>query len=153
LVVVGKGRRGHAMRKIITSALLCALLSSTACATAPENVEASYVSPVEFSNLSCDQIRVELTRIADRVRVVSGQQQQKHTTDAVALTVGLVVFWPALFLMVGGDKRAELSDLKGQYEALDRAALERNCGVAAELHAGAGDNNFHGMQGGSTARQ
>jgi hypothetical protein len=139
------------MRKIITGALVGALLSTAACATAPENVEASYVSPVEFSNLSCDQIRAELMRVADRVRVVSGQQQRKRTTDAVALTVGLVVFWPALFLMVGGDKRAELADLKGQYDALDRAASERNCSVAGELHAGADDSRQY--QGGSTARR
>jgi hypothetical protein len=139
------------MRKIVTGALVGALLLTTGCATAPENVEANYVSPIEYSNLSCDQIRAELMRVSDRVRVVSGQQQKKRTTDAVALTVGLVVFWPALFLMIGGDKRAELSDLKGQYDALDRAATEKNCAVAGELHSGvaAVDPRY---QGGSTAR-
>ena len=92
-----------------------------------------------------------ITRVL-REFVCSRLRQIKRTTDAVALTVGLVVFWPALFLMIGGDKRAELSDLKGQYDALDRAATEKNCAVAGELHSGVASVDPR-YQGGSTARQ
>jgi hypothetical protein len=114
------------------------LLSTAACAERPGDISASYVSPVQYSGMSCDQIKDELIRISDRVRVVSGQQQRKATTDAVALTVGLVIFWPALFFMIGGDKKEELANLKGQYEALDRAASNQNCAVAQELHPAGG---------------
>jgi hypothetical protein len=38
--------------------------------------------------------------------------------DAVATTVGVIVFWPTLFL-IGGDKQnaAQLAQLKGQMDA------------------------------------
>ncbi|HZZ86883.1 MAG TPA: hypothetical protein VFE13_00985 [Caulobacteraceae bacterium] len=121
------------MRKLILSALLGATLLNAACATAPDKVQASYVSPVEYANLDCDQIRAELFKVSDRVRVVTGQQAAKHTRDTVALTVGLVVFWPALFFMIGGDKKEELAELKGEYDALDRAATAKNCPVAQEI--------------------
>jgi hypothetical protein len=122
------------MRKFVSAALMGAMLCNAACATAPDKIQANYVSPVEYSNLDCDQIRAELFKVADQVRVVTGQQSRKHTRDAVALTVGLVVFWPALFFMIGGDKHEELAELKGEYDALDRAATAKNCAVAQELH-------------------
>ncbi|HEY2358388.1 MAG TPA: hypothetical protein VGH86_13135, partial [Phenylobacterium sp.] len=97
------------MRKLVSTALLGAMLFNAACATAPDKVQANYVSPVEYANLDCDQIRAELFKVSDRVRVVTGQQSAKRTRDTVALTVGLVVFWPALFFMIGGDKKEELA--------------------------------------------
>ena len=53
--------------------------------------------------------------------------------DAVALGVGLVIFWPALFFMIGGDKSQELGRLKGEYDALEQAAILKKCDVATEL--------------------
>jgi hypothetical protein len=125
------------MRKIMLAACIGATLFQAACATAPDRVQASYVSPMEYSNHSCDQIREELVRVSDRVRMVAGQQSQDHTRDAVAMTVGLVIFWPALFFMSGKGHQEELADLKGRYDALDRAALDNNCSVSQEMHPGA----------------
>ena len=124
------------MRKITLAASIGAVLLQTACATAPDRVQANYISPIEYSNLSCDQIRSELVRVSDHVRIVSGEQNQDHTRDAVAMTVGLAVFWPALFFMSGKGHQEELADLKGEYDALDHAAVERNCSVVQELHPG-----------------
>lgn len=125
------------MRKIILAASIGVVLLQTACATAPDRVEANYVSPIEYSNFSCEQIREELVRVSDHVRVVTGQQNKDHTRDAVAMTVGLVVFWPALFFMSGKGHQDELADLKGQYDALDRAAIGKSCSVVQEMHPGA----------------
>jgi hypothetical protein len=124
------------MRKLILAVSCGAVLLQTACATAPDRVQASYVSPFQYSNLSCDQVREELMRVSDRVRVVTGQQNQDHTRDAVAMTVGLVVFWPALFFMSGKAHQEELASLKGQYDALDHAAIEKSCSVVQEMHPG-----------------
>jgi hypothetical protein len=60
-------------------------------------------------------------------------QQRKHTDDEIAMGVGLVLFWPALFFLGGGDKKDELGRLKGEYDALDQAAIEKNCTVATEV--------------------
>ena len=41
---------------------------------------------------------------------------------------GLILFWPALFF-IGGTKEqeAEYARLKGEYEALDKVAIQKNC--------------------------
>ncbi len=128
------------MRKYISGAAIVAVLaaSMTACATAPSSVQAAYVSPIEYSDLSCDQIRRELVSVSDHVRMVTGEQAKDHTRDAVAMTVGIVVFWPALFFMSGKSHQGELAELKGEYDALDQAAIRKNCPVAQELQAAPG---------------
>ena len=121
------------MRKLLAVALIGANLS--ACATAPDKIQANYVSPTQYSNMDCDQIRAELYRVSSQVRVLTGQQRRKHTNDQVAMGVGLVLFWPALFFLIGGDKKDQLAELKGQYDALDAAAIQKKCPVADEIKA------------------
>ena len=112
--------------------VLCAALIS-GCATAPDKVAATYVSPAQYGAYDCDQLRAELFRVSDHVRETAGVQQRARTRDDVAMGVGLVVFWPALFFLMGGDKKEELATLKGQYEALDEVAVQKKCAVADEI--------------------
>lgn len=99
----------------------------SACSTTPENVQANYVSPLEYHAYDCDQIAQEMRRVGRRVREVAGHQQDEATNDAIAMGVGLVVFFPALFFLPGGDKEEELARLKGESEALEQAAIGKNC--------------------------
>lgn len=92
-----------------------------------------YVSPLQYSDYSCDQIKQELLRVNRRVVEVSGAQQKHADNDAVAMGVGLVLFWPALFFLASGDKKDELARLKGEYDALEQAAIQKNCIIASEL--------------------
>jgi hypothetical protein len=87
------------------------------------------VSPLQYSTYDCGQIRQELMRVASRVNAVSGAQRSQARNDSIAMGVGLVVFWPALFFLAGGDKKDELSQLKGEYDALNVAAIEKKCGM------------------------
>jgi hypothetical protein len=103
------------------------------CAKKASDISPTYVSPLTYSHYSCDQIRQELIRVNNRVMEVTGQQDSAANKDAVALTVGMVLFWPALFFMVGGDKKEELGRLKGEYEALERSAIEKDCNISEEL--------------------
>lgn len=81
-----------------------------------------------YSHLNCDQIRAEMTRVGARVETVTGQQQRAANNDAVAMGVGLVLFWPALFFLANdNDKREELSRLMGEYEALQQAGNANTC--------------------------
>ena len=77
-----------------------------------------------------------MLRVSRKVAEVSGAQQKTATRDAVALGVGLVLFWPALFFMIGGDKKDELANLKGQFDALESAAIQKECSVVAEIEEG-----------------
>ncbi len=125
------------MKKLIT-VVACAAVTLSACASSPDRIQAAYVSPLQYQHLSCDQIRVEITRISGRVAEVTGQQRRQANNDAVAMGVGLVIFWPALFFLAGGnDRRDELARLKGEYDALEVVANEKQCSFAAEMRASA----------------
>lgn len=113
-----------------------AALSLAACASSPDRISASYVSPMQYSGHDCDQVRMEMLRISSKVREVAGAQRQQANNDAVAMGVGLVLFWPALFFLAGGnDRKDELANLKGHYDALTEVAIQKKCPVADELRA------------------
>jgi hypothetical protein len=107
--------------------MVCLICFLGGCATAPSNISASYVSPLQYQNSNCDQLQMELTKINQKVVEVSNSQQNAATKDAVALGVGLVLFWPALIFMIGGDRKEELANLKGQYEALECVSIQKEC--------------------------
>ena len=46
------------------------------------------------------------------------------------MAVGMLLFWPALFFLEGGDspEAAEYSRLKGEVEALNEASMLKKCG-------------------------
>lgn len=114
------------MKKIVCGVTLAAFVS--ACATAPSNVSAQYVSPLQYQGYSCEQLAVESQRLGGRVAEVTGQQQAKANSDTAAMAVGMVLFWPALFFMANGsDKSQELGRLKGESDAIHQAAIQKNC--------------------------
>ena len=122
------------MNKLISSLLISSVLLSS-CASSPDKISASYVSPAQYQGYNCNQIRQEMMRVSRHVNEISGQQQDEADGDAVALGVGLVLFWPALFFMMGDDQEEELARLKGEYEALEITAIEKECNVAKEIEA------------------
>ncbi len=122
------------MRKIVSSVVVASFLL-VGCASSPDKIQPAYVSPLEYQSYNCNQIREEMKRVSRHVHEVSGQQQKEADGDAAALGVGLILFWPALFFMMGEDQEAELARLKGEYDALEQAAIKKECNVAAEIEA------------------
>jgi hypothetical protein len=114
------------MKKIVIVAVMAALTLS-ACASSPDRIEGQLISPMVYRDYSCDQIHAELVHIGGRVDELSGQQRRRASEDKWAVGVGVVVFWPVLLLLARGDKAAELSRLKGEYDALNLAALQKQC--------------------------
>ena len=120
-VVTGKVKFGFLM-------LFVSLLAS-GCASRPKNIGASYVSPVQYQSYTCDQIEQELARVTRRGSELYGTLDKKAGTDAMQMGVGLVLFWPTLFLLEGGDgpEAQEYARLKGEKEALEKIAIKKNC--------------------------
>ncbi len=117
--------------KFATALGLAAVLSS--CASKPQDIEAAYVSPTFYESLSCDRLREEATAVSARAIAASGAQQKKADNDAVAVGVGLVLFWPALFFAKGdGASAAEVARLKGEMKAIEAASIKNNCGIRFE---------------------
>lgn len=114
-------------------AAACAVAVLSSCASKPDEIEAAYVSPALYESLSCDRLREEATSVSARAIAASGAQQKKADNDAVAVGVGMVLFWPALFFAKGdGATAAEVSRLKGEMKAIELASIKNNCGIRFE---------------------
>ncbi len=112
------------------TALLIGGIFCAGCASSSNDIRAQYVSPLQYQHLSCKQIAAEAERVSRRVAEVSGVQDEKASSDALATGVAIVVFWPAAFFIKGdGASAAELGRLKGEFEAIERVSIEKNCGL------------------------
>ena len=125
---------GTTVRKGI--AVLTAL-SLVGCASKAADVAPAYVSPMQYQSYNCQQLAAEAQRVSAAAAAASGQQDSQATKDAVATTVSVIVFWPALFL-VGGDKQnaAQLAQLKGEMDAIEQTSIQKQCGI--QFRAGPG---------------
>lgn len=99
----------------------------TGCAKKSEDVMASYQSPARFEHLSCQDVSHEMERVSSSVAQLAGQQDEVRTRDQIAIGVGAVIFWPALFLLMTDDEEQELSRMKGEYEALNTVYAQKRC--------------------------
>ena len=119
-------------KSVRNSVASIAILSSAlaGCASNPDNISASYVSPVQYESYSCQQLRAEASRLSGRAAEVTGAQSSKASGDAVAMGVGLVLFWPSLFFIKGdGTTAAEVARLKGEMDAVEQASISKKCGI------------------------
>jgi hypothetical protein len=116
------------MRKKCIVVVVAALLAG--CAQKAADITPTYVSPMTYQSYSCDQLAAEAQRVSASAAAAAGQQDSQATKDAVATTVSVIVFWPALFL-IGGDKQnaAQLAQLKGQMDAIEQASIQKRCGI------------------------
>ena len=101
------------------------------CATQPEEMQTQYVSPAQYENYDCNQITREMERTSRRINDLYSSLKKTADDDAAQMGVGLVLFWPALFFLEGGDgpEANEYARLKGEYEALETVAIQKNCSV------------------------
>lgn len=101
------------------------------CASQPEDIQTSYVSTMQYANYDCQQLAMESDRISRRVSELYGNLKKKADNDAVQMGVGLVLFWPTLFFLEGGDgpEAQEYARLKGDRDALEKVAVQRKCGI------------------------
>jgi hypothetical protein len=97
------------------------------CAADPASIAPSYVSPVAYQSLDCQALGAEAARLTARLTEVTGQQQANADADAALMGIGLIILWPALLAVPGGDQSAELARLRGEAEALQAAATARGC--------------------------
>ena len=125
-----KGSRVLAVSQTRSTVAIVASLAValSGCATSSKDVTATYVSPLQYQALDCAQITAETQRIQARVGEISGSLDQAAANDKALVGVGMVLFWPALFAL-GGSKQqtAEFARLKGEFDALQRAAIDKRC--------------------------
>jgi hypothetical protein len=116
-----------------TTSLIPVALIIAGCAKPADQITAAYVTPLQYDAYSCEQLAAEATRVSNRASESMGVQQKKATGDAVAMGVGLVLFWPALFFIKGnGGSETEIARLKGEMEAIEQISIQKQCGIQFE---------------------
>lgn len=108
----------------MTKVLLIASVALVAvgCASRPDAIAPMAISASEYSSLSCDETRHELELAREREYALSRQQNRAATTDAASV----FLFALPLGSVFGGDVEGELSQVKGEVLALERA-VRINC--------------------------
>lgn len=117
-------------KRFCTTVLSLTLLAQAGCATHPDSVSARYVSPHSYNAYDCSQLQDEKARLSNEVARVAGLQRENANGDAALLTVGLIIFWPALIGMAATkDRKDELGRMKGEYEAVESQIRLKGCGL------------------------
>ncbi len=113
--------------------MVTALIMS-GCASKSTKIPITYVSPNEYASLSCTALENEMRDISQRVATITGQVDKVASADAWQMGVGLVLFWPALFFLEGGDGtlQSNYALLKGKYEAVSTQYSRKGCADTTE---------------------
>lgn len=111
-------------------AIACSIsLMLAGCASSSREVSATYVSPITYRSYDCEQISAETMRIQSRVQQLGARLDEASSNDKKLVGVGMLLFWPALFALGGTkEQEAEYARLKGEYDALQQAYIEKKCG-------------------------
>ncbi|MCF8479745.1 MAG: hypothetical protein K9H25_04890 [Rhodospirillum sp.] len=88
------------------------------------------MSSSQFAAYDRDQIAVDRDTLFARALVLATEINGNATGDAWTLGLGVAVFPPALFFLEGdGQRTHEYARLKGEYQALWEAALDKDCAM------------------------
>ena len=77
---------------------------------------------------------MEMSRVSKKVNELRGGLKEQADNDSAQMAIGLIIFWPALFFLEGGDgaDAAEFSRLKGEFEALEQVSIHKSCGIQVQ---------------------
>lgn len=87
------------------------------------------MSPTQFSGLSCVQLSGELERLSRREIDLYNQLKDLADNDEAQMGVGLLLLWPTLFFLEGGDgtQAAEYSRVRGEQDAIEKIMMRKEC--------------------------
>ena len=114
------------MNRVIVTLVV---LSLAACATNPDKIASSYVSALEYSKFSCQELYTARARNERDVTALHAAMKTRSRVNTTAGIVGAVLFWPALFFMKDKDhvSDARLAELKGRRTAIITAMGNKGC--------------------------
>ena len=121
------------MRNICIAAALAAITSG--CASHTHELKAANVSTAGYEGYTCTDLHAETQGCINKITELADLLNQKADTDEAQAAVGLILFWPVLFALEGGDKEeaAEYSRLKGELNAMEKVAIKKDCDDAITL--------------------
>ena len=113
------------MSHVSRSALFaCIAVGLCACATPPEDIQATTVSPSLYEYLDCRQLADYKSGLEATYKLAADQQDEARIEDAI----GYVVLQQPL----GSERRSsipdEIADIKGHLVAVSSLETSKNCG-------------------------
>jgi len=123
-------------RPQITAILMfAATLAISGCASKSHQLQAAHVSTSGYKKLECKELHAELQGNINRTNELIGILDEKASNDETAMAIGMILFWPALFALEGGDgvEAAEYSRLKGEFNAIEEVAILNECAEVVEV--------------------
>ncbi len=92
-------------------------------------MQSAYVSSTQYASLDCQQLGAELTRVSRREIELYGQLKKMADNDEAQMGIGLILFWPTLFFLEGGDgpQAAEYTRVKGEGDAVEQVMIQKSC--------------------------
>ena len=120
------------MKNGVVALFLCFFVAFYGCATQPEEIQTVHVSPIQYSNYDCEQIAMEMRSVGRRANDLYYSLKDEADADEAQMAVGLILLWPTLFWLEGGDdqRAGEYARLKGEKVALEDAAVMKKCDPA-----------------------
>ena len=111
-------------------AFLAGAVIVSGCATDPNEIQAAYISDHQYRDYDCNQLAAETARVQRGVDALRASLKKTADDDSAQMAVGLILFWPALLFLEGGDgpQAQEYAQLRGQAEAIERVSIKRACG-------------------------
>lgn len=118
-------------------ALSAVALLLSACASTSADVTPAEIEAAQFERFGCEQLEHERYRVHAQMVHLAGEIDRRSVGDRIAMGVGVVLFWPALFLIDGeGPRHDELARLKGEEQQLRDTMASRDCDAAPRMRAG-----------------
>jgi len=110
---------------------LMLIVLTVSCSTNPNKIDAAYVSPLKYRDYDCTQIAMEMDYVGQRTTKLYQRLKSSNSADKWQAGIGLLLFWPSLLLIEGGDgpEAAEYAQLKGEFEALRNNSVKRRCDI------------------------
>ena len=113
------------MRSFVSASLVVAAgLSLSACATPPEDIQATIVSPALYDYLDCRQLVDYAMSLQATYQLAAEQQDKARYEDAI----GYIILQHPLGSERRGSVPGEIADIKGRLVAVHELETSKNCG-------------------------
>ena len=85
-----------------------------------------------------------MARVSRRTGELHGILKKKADDDAIQMTIGMFLFWPALLFLEGGDgpEALEYARMIGEFDALEKFSVQKECDIdTTEMFASVSRDN------------
>ena len=98
-------------------------VASAGCAKSPDSIGPSYVSEIGYRSWTCAQLNEEIQHLHGALAKATDQQWDARTAD----TVGVLLIGLPVSTLSGENIAPEIGRLKGEIEAVRKAAITTRC--------------------------